>query len=88
MRWVGVTPHSAVGTNAAAGVCVGIGGLVGHLPSGIDWELFAVGALASIPGAYLGSHLTGKLREDTLLRAIAAVLVISGAAMLAQALLG
>jgi uncharacterized membrane protein YfcA len=61
MRWVGVSPHDAVGTNAAAGVCVGIGGLVGHLPSGFDWELFAVGSLAAIPGAYIGSHLTGRL---------------------------
>lgn len=88
MRWVGVTPHAAVGTNAAAGACVGIGGLVGHLPSGIDWELFAVGALASIPGAYIGSHLTGRLEEDTLLKAIAAVLVVTGLAMLGQAFVG
>jgi hypothetical protein len=88
MRWVGVSPHAAVGTNAAAGVCVGVGGLVGHLPSGIDWELFAVGAVASIPGAYIGSHLTGRLDEDTLLKAIAAVLIVTGAAMLAQAFVG
>ncbi len=88
MRWVGITPHEAVGTNAAAGVCVGIGGLVGHLPSGIEWELFAVGAAASIPGAYLGSRLTGRLSEDALLRAIAVVLVITGVSMLAQAFVG
>lgn len=88
MRWVGITPHAAVGTNAAAGVFVGIGGLIGHLPSGVDWELFAVGAAAAIPGAYLGSHLTGRLSEETLLKAIAAILVVAGTMMLAQALVG
>jgi uncharacterized protein len=88
MRWVGVDPYAAIGTNAAVGVVVGLGGLVGHLPSGIDWELFAVGAAASVPGAYLGSHLTGRLDEATLIRAIALVLTLTGLAMLAQAIVG
>ncbi|HSJ18732.1 MAG TPA: sulfite exporter TauE/SafE family protein [Solirubrobacterales bacterium] len=88
IRWVGVTPYAVVGTNAAVGVVVGVGGLVGHLPSGVDWELLAVGGAAAIPGAYLGSHLTGRLEEAALLRAITAVLVVTGAAMLAQAIVG
>jgi uncharacterized membrane protein YfcA len=88
IRWGGVTPYAVVGTNAAVGVVVGIGGLVGHLPSGVDWGLLAVGGAAAIPGAYLGSHLTGRLDEHTLLRAIAAILVITGASMLVQALVG
>ena len=88
VRWVGVSPYAAVGTNAAVGVVVGIGGLLGHLPSGVDWDLFAVGAAASIPGAVVGSRLTGRLDERGLLRAIAVVLVISGLAMLAQAIAG
>jgi uncharacterized membrane protein YfcA len=67
---------------------VGVGGLVGHLPSGVDWDLFAVGGAAAIPGAYLGSHLTGRLDEYTLLRAIAAILVIAGVSMLVQAIVG
>ena len=88
IRWGGVTPYAIVGTNAAVGVVVGVGGLVGHLPSGVDWGLLAVGGAASIPGAYLGSHLTGRLDEPTLLRAIAAVLVVTGASMLVQAIVG
>lgn len=88
IRWAGLTPYAVVGTNAAVGAVVGVGGLVGHLPSGIDWGLFAVGAAAAIPGAYLGSHLTGRLDERTLLRAIAAILVITGTSMLVQALMG
>jgi uncharacterized protein len=85
IRWVGVGPYEAVGTNAAVGAVVGVGGLLGHLPSGVDWDLFAVGAAAAIPGAYVGSHLTGRLNERALLRACAAVLVVSGVSMLIQA---
>ncbi len=88
VRWVGVGPYGAVGTNAAVGVVVGIGGLIGHLAGGIDWDLFAVGAAAAIPGAYIGSHLTGRLDEHVLLRAMAAILFITGLSMLAQALVG
>jgi uncharacterized protein len=88
IRWAGLTPYAVVGTNAAVGAVVGVGGLVGHLPSGIDWDLFAVGAAAAIPGAYLGSHLTGRLDQRTLLRAIAVILVVTGASMLVQAIVG
>jgi hypothetical protein len=88
VRWAGVGPYAAVGTNAAVGVIVGIGGLVGHLPSGIDWEIFAVGAAAAMPAAYLGARFTGRLDEAHLIRAMAVVLVISGLAMGAQAIAG
>lgn len=88
VKWAGVSPYAAVGTNAAVGVVVGIGGLVGHLPSGIDWSIFAVGAAAAMPAAYLGARFTGRLDEHELLRAMAAVLVVSGLAMGLQAILG
>jgi uncharacterized membrane protein YfcA len=88
VRWVGVGPYGAVGTNAAVGVVVAIGGLVGHLPSGVDWGVLAVGAPAAALGAYVGSRLTGRLDERSLLRAIAAILVVSGLAMLVQAIVG
>ena len=85
VKYVGVTPYAAVGTNAAVGVVVGLGGLIGHLPSGIDWDLFAAGCVGGVPGAYLGAHYTGRLEERTLLRACAAVLLLSGLGILAQA---
>ena len=47
-----------------------------------------MGAAAAIPGAYVGSHLTGRLDEQALIRACAAVLVISGLSMLVQAIVG
>lgn len=88
VKWAGVGPYGAVGTNAAVGVVVGIGGLLGHLPSGVDWEIFAVGSAAAMPAAYLGSRFTGRLDEQQLIRAMAAVLLISGLAMAGQAVLG
>lgn len=88
VRWAGVGPYAAVGTNAAVGVVVGIGGLIGHLPSGIDWDILAVGAAAGMPAAYLGARFTGRLDERQLLRAMAAVLVISAVAMGVQAAVG
>ena len=88
VRWAGVSPYAAVGTNAAVGAVVGIGGLIGHLPSGVDWGILAVGAAAAMPAAYLGSHFTGRLNEQDLIRAMAAVLVVSGTAMAVQAIVG
>ncbi|MGH2399581.1 MAG: TSUP family transporter, partial [bacterium] len=45
LRLVGETPARAVGTNLLVGVCVGIAGLIGHLPSAApDAGILAVGA--------------------------------------------
>ena len=85
LRWVGGSAHQAVGTNLAVGVCVGVAGVLGHTPAGVDWDLLAIGAAASVPGALLGSQLTGKLSEPQLLKGIGAMLVVAGGAMLVQA---
>jgi uncharacterized membrane protein YfcA len=86
LRWVGEAPARAVGTNMAVGFWVGVAGVVGHLPGGVDWDALAVGAAASIPGAVLGARLTGRLSEAQLLRAIGAMLVVAGTGTAAQAL--
>jgi uncharacterized membrane protein YfcA len=78
LRYVGERPALAVGTNVAVGVLVGAAGLIGHAPSGVDWDLFGIGAAASIPGALLGARLTGRLSEANLLRAVGVVLVVAG----------
>lgn len=88
VKWAGVGPYGAVGTNAAVGVVVGIGGLLGHLPSGVDWEILGVGAAAAMPAAYLGARFTGRLDERHLIQAMAVILVISAAAMGAEAVFG
>src|ERR671924_260225 len=86
LRYVGETPSRAVGTNLAVGVCVGIAGVIGHSPEGVDWDVLAICSAASIPGALLGARLTGRLSERALLRAIGAVLVAAGATTILQAL--
>ena len=86
LRVVHETPRRAVGTNVTVGFCVGVAGVLGHLPSQApDWSALAVGAGASIPGALLGSRLTGRLSQRQLVRAIAVVLLVAAAAMTAQA---
>jgi uncharacterized membrane protein YfcA len=88
VRWAEVSPHAAVGTNSAVGAVVGVGGLLGHLPSGIDWAVLGVGSAAAMPAAYLGARFTGRLDEHQLLRAIALVLLVSGTAMAIRAAVG
>ena len=86
LRWVGEVPHMVVGTNMAVGFWVGVAGVAGHLPGGVDWTALGAGAAASVPGALLGARLTGRMSERQLLRAIGAVLVVAGAATALQAL--
>ena len=84
IRWVGEEPARAVGTNLVVGIAVGAAGLVGHLPGGIDWTLLWIGAAGSIPGAVLGSSLTGRLSPAGLLRAVGAILLVAGTAAIVQ----
>lgn len=86
LRLVGEPASRAVGTNLAVGVCVGVAGLLGHLPSAApDWQLIAVGGAASIPAALIGARLTGRLSEPALIRAIGCVLLVAGAGAAIQA---
>jgi uncharacterized protein len=87
LRWVGEVPAKAVGTNLAVGFWVGLAGVVGHLPGGVDWTALGVGGAASVPGALLGARLTGRLSEEQLLRGIGAILVVAGTATALQALI-
>lgn len=87
LRWVGEVPAKAIGTNLAVGFWVGLAGVVGHLPGGVDWSALGIGAAASIPGALIGARLTGRLSERQLLRGIGAILVVAGTATALQALI-
>jgi uncharacterized membrane protein YfcA len=84
IRFVGAETARAIGTNLLVGVCVGVAGIVAHVPSGVDWTLFAVGSAASVPGALLGARLTGRLDEQRLLQTIGAILVVAGIAAILQ----
>ncbi len=87
LRFVGAEPFRAVGTNAAVGFCLGIAGVFGHLPGGVDWTLLGVGAVTSGPGAIVGARLTGRLDERQLFRAVGVVLLVAGTAMILQGIL-
>ena len=84
LRFVGADAFRAVGTNVSVGFCLGVAGVAGHLTGGVDWTLLAVGAASSVPGALLGSRLTGRLDEGQLLRAVGGVLLVAGVAMVVQ----
>jgi len=87
LRWVGEGPRKAVGTNVTVGVLVGVAGALAHLPNAApDLDVIVVGGLASIPGALLGSRLTGRLSDAQLVRAIGVVLLVAAAGVVAQAL--
>ena len=86
LRWVGETPQRAVGTNVTVGVFVGVAGALAHLPNAApDLDVILVGGAASIPGALLGSRLTGRLSGPALIRAIAVVLLVAAAGCIVQA---
>jgi uncharacterized protein len=86
LKLVGEAPARAAGTNVTVGLCVGVAGALGHLPSAPpDWRVAAIGSAASAPGALVGARLTGRLSEGALIRAIAVVLLIAGAATAVQA---
>jgi uncharacterized protein len=82
---IGETEHRAVGTNVVVGFWLGVAAVLGHLPTGVDWSLMALGSAASIPGALAGARLTGRLSDHQLRLAIAVILVIVGATMVGQA---
>jgi uncharacterized protein len=84
LRFIGSDAFRAVGTNVAVGFCLGVAGVLGHLTGGVDWTLLAVGAGTSVPGSLLGARLTGRLSERQLLRAVGAILLAAGAAMIVQ----
>jgi uncharacterized membrane protein YfcA len=87
LRIVGEPATRAVGTNLAVGVCVGVAGLLGHLPSAApDYRLVLVGGAASIPGALLGARLTGRLSEERIVQAIGAILLVAALATALQAI--
>ena len=89
IKYAHVPAPRAAGTNITVGVLVGVAGAVGHLASvPPDWEIAAVGSAASIPGALLGSRLTGRLSEPQLIRVLAWLLLVVAASIAVEAVTG
>jgi uncharacterized protein len=88
LRGVGMTAAKAVGTNLVVGFAVGAVGLAAHAARlEVEWELLAVGAPAALVGGWFGAHLTGRLSELFLRRAIACALIVIAVALAGEAAL-
>lgn len=88
LRGVGMTAAKAVGTNLVVGFAVGVVGLGAHAARlEVEWELLAVGAPGAIVGGWLGAHVTGRLSELFLRRAIGFALIVIAAALAVEAAL-
>jgi uncharacterized protein len=88
LRGVGMTAAKAVGTNLVVGFAVGAVGLAAHAAKlEVEWELLAVGAPAAVVGGWLGAHVTGRLSELFLRRAIGVALIVIAAALAVEAAL-
>ncbi len=88
LRGVGMTAAKAVGTNLVVGFAVGTVGLAAHAARlEVDWELLAVCAPAAVVGGWLGAHVTGRLSELFLRRAIGIALIVIAAGLAVEAAL-
>jgi len=88
LRGVGMTAAKAVGTNLVVGFAVGAVGLAAHAARlEVEWELLAVCAPAAVVGGWLGAHVTGRLSELFLRRAIGTALIVIAAALAVEAAL-
>jgi uncharacterized membrane protein YfcA len=84
---VGMDAHRAVGTNLLVGFFLGISGLIGHALRGeVDWRLLAVCVAATVPAAWWGARLTGRLSARAIKRSLGAALLAVAAAIAVAAL--
>jgi uncharacterized protein len=89
LRGVGLTAHRAVGTNLVIGFALGLFAFATHALLGeIEWALLAVGVAGALPGSWLGAHVTGRLSEEALRRAIGIALIAIAVAFAVEAVLG
>ena len=80
IRILRVDPRIAAGTNLFIGFFMGTLGWVGHVAVGeVDYvTLICMGAAAMV-GSNIGARLTGRVRLDTLILSMGAVLIVVGA---------
>ena len=79
-------PHRVVGTDVFhAAILLWAAGLAHLASNNVDWGLAANLLLGSIPGIWVGSHLSAKLPGPALRGALAVVLTASGVALSSEA---
>jgi uncharacterized membrane protein YfcA len=88
LRAVGMTAARAVGTNLVVGFVLGVAGFATHAARlDVEWDLLAAGLAGALPGAWLGAHVTTRLSEETLRRAIGVALLAIAVAFAVEAAL-
>ena len=81
-----LTPHLVVGTDVVHAAILLWVASIAHLISGnVDLALTGTILIGSIPGVWLGAHLSTRLPADVLRPALAVVLITSGLALLSKA---
>jgi uncharacterized membrane protein YfcA len=86
---VGLDAHRAVGTNLFVGFFLGLAGFAGHaVRLEIDWTVLVVCVCATVPAAWLGARVAGKLSERDLKRWIGAALLVVSVAIAVAAAVG
>lgn len=89
LRGVGLTAHRAVGTNLVIGFALGLFAFATHALLGeVEWGLLAAGVAGALPGGWFGAHVTGRLSEETLRRAIGIALIVIAVAFALEVVLG
>ena len=79
---VGLDPHRAVGTNLFVGFFLGVFGFVGHaLRLEVDWALLGICVAATVPAAWIGARLTGRLSARAVRRSVGVALLAVAAAI-------
>lgn len=74
-----LSPVKIVGSDVAHAVPLTLVAGLGHwLLGGVDWSLLGSLLLGSLPGIWVGSHLSAKVPEHILRRILAAMLVLIG----------
>jgi len=74
-----LSPVRIVGSDVAHAVPLTLVAGLGHwLLGGVDWALLGALLLGSLPGIWLGSHVSAKVPEHILRRLLASMLVLVG----------
>ena len=85
---VGLDAYRAVGTNLFVGFFLGVFGFAGHaIRMEVDWVLLAVCVAATVPAAWLGARLTGRLSERAVRRWLGVALIAVAVAIALAAVL-
>jgi uncharacterized protein len=87
LRGVGMSAARAAGTNLVVGFLLGLFAFATRAAKlEVAWALLGAGLAGGLPGAWLGAHVTGRLPEETLRRALGVALLLVAAAFAVELL--